>query len=116
MTKSLYSVLKEAGKYLSEMDVSDINAQNIRGQLPEEAKTLKSKTNKKERNREWMEKQATSWKYPQSVNSNDIDITATHHWLSTAVLKSETQGFIVPAQDQSLKTRKYQHNILKNAL
>lgn len=41
MTKSLYSVPKEAGKCLSEMDVSDINAQNIRGQPTEEAKALK---------------------------------------------------------------------------
>ena len=35
-------------------------------------------------------------------------------WLSTSGLKSETEGFIIAAQDQCLKTNYYRHKILKD--
>ena len=48
--------------------------------------------------------------YPTRVNKPDVDQENTHQWLSwSSVLKSETEGFIVAAQDQSLATKSY-HN------
>ena len=43
----------------------------------------------------------------------DVDQDKTHRWQKTAGLKAETEGFIITAQDQSLPTLWYQHNILK---
>ena len=43
----------------------------------------------------------------------DVDNDKNHRWLKAAGLKAETVGFIIAAQDQSLSTLWYQHNILK---
>ena len=51
--------------------------------------------------------------YPQRVKQADVDQDKTHRWLKAAGLKAETESLIVAAQDQSLPTRWYQHNILK---
>jgi len=52
-------------------------------------------------------------KYPQRVKQAGVDQDKTHRWLKAAGLKAETEGFIIAAQNQSLSTRWYQHNILK---
>ena len=44
----------------------------------------------------------------------DVDQMVTHQWLRSSVLKGETEGFILAAQDQSLATRNYKANILHN--
>ena len=44
----------------------------------------------------------------------DIDQLNTHQWLRCAGLKAETEGFIMGAQDQSLFTRNYQANIIRD--
>ena len=59
------------------------------------------------------ESKALHGKYPQRVKQADVDQDKTHRWLRAAGLKAETEGFIIAAQDQSLSTRWYQHNILK---
>ena len=43
----------------------------------------------------------------------DVDHDKTHRWLKAPGLEAETEGFIIAAQDQSLPTRWYHHNILK---
>ena len=57
--------------------------------------------------------QKCSTAYPQLVKRADVDQDKTHRWLKAAGLKAETEGFIIAAQDQSLPTRWYRHNILK---
>ena len=52
-------------------------------------------------------------KYPQLVKQADVDHDKTHRWLKAPGFKAETKGFIIAAQDQSLPTRWYHHNILK---
>ena len=44
----------------------------------------------------------------------DISSSLTHHWLTSSGLTSETEGFIIEAQDQNLPTRNFQANILDN--
>ena len=44
-----------------------------------------------------------------------VDLHDTHQWLRSAgLIKTETEGFIVAAQDQSFFTRNFQANILYN--
>ena len=52
-------------------------------------------------------------KYPQVVKQADEDHDKTQRWLKAPGLKAETERFIIAAQDQSLPTRWYHHNILK---
>ncbi|CAH3023078.1 unnamed protein product, partial [Porites evermanni] len=59
------------------------------------------------------ELKALQCKYPQLVKQSEVDQDKTHRWLKAAGLKVETKGFIIAAQDQSLPTCSYQHNILK---
>ena len=59
------------------------------------------------------ESKALHGKYPQRMKQADVDQDKSHRWLKGAGLKAETEGFIIAAQDQSLPTRWYQHNILK---
>ena len=51
-------------------------------------------------------------KYPQRVKETDVDQDKTHRWLKAAGVKAEPKGLIIAAQDQSLPTRWYRHNIL----
>ena len=38
----------------------------------------------------------------------------TNQWLKPGGLKSETEGFIIAAQDQAIKTNYYRHNIVND--
>jgi len=42
--------------------------------------------------------------YPKRTKEKDVDQDKTHSWLSTPGLKSETEGFIIAAQDQCIMT------------
>ena len=51
---------------------------------------------------------------PLLANNADIDQKRTNQWLRSSRLKAETEGFVLAAQDQSLPTRNYQVNVMKN--
>ena len=52
--------------------------------------------------------------YPKRTKEKDVNQDKTHNWLSTPGLKSETEGFIIAAQDQCIKTNYYRNKILKD--
>ena len=53
-------------------------------------------------------------KSPICASDTDVNSPLTHHWLCSLGLKSETEGFIIAAYDQSLPRRNFQANILEN--
>ena len=83
----------------------------------QQAKVLKTKAKA-----EGIEQLRTSWeekqlhgKYPKLMQEADVDQEKSHQWLrSSGLNKGETEGLIIAAQDQSLFTRNYQANIVKN--
>ena len=52
--------------------------------------------------------------YPARVNKPDVDQEKTHLWLRSSGLKSESEGLIVVALDQSLATKSYHHKIVND--
>ena len=52
--------------------------------------------------------------YPKRTKEKDVDQDKTHSWLSAPGLKSETEGFIIAAQDQCIKINYYRNKILKD--
>ena len=55
------------------------------------------------------------WKdKPLHASDPNVHSSLTHKWLALLGLKSETEGFIIAAQDQSLPTKTSQANILEN--
>ena len=80
------------------------------------AKDLKTTT--KERllelqQEEWKQK-ALHGKYPTRLQDADVDKNMSVAWMKSAGLKSETEGFIIAAQDQSLNTNVYKSKIIKD--
>ena len=61
----------------------------------------------------WKDK-ALHGKYPKRISEADVDYHQTNKWLKATGLKSETEGLIIAAQDQSLSTRSYHHHIIKD--
>ena len=60
----------------------------------------------------WKEKKMHG-QYPQRLQDGDVDEEERNRQLKSAGLKSETEGLIVVAQDQALKTKHMQSKIIK---
>ena len=52
--------------------------------------------------------------YPPRAYNFDVDQNKSHQRLRCSELKAETEGFILPAQDQHLLTRSYQFRVMKS--
>ena len=52
--------------------------------------------------------------YPKRVSEKDVDHQMTNQLLRSGGLKSETEGFIIAAQDQAIKTNYYRRKILND--
>lgn len=114
-SKKLYSVTKEAEKFSKDLNLTPSHDTDYTPPVTA-ARNLKvqSKTAaQKQGNEEWKNK-ALHGKYPQRLQDPDVDESRSLAWLRSAGLKSETEGFIIAAQDQSLKTKVYKSKIIKD--
>ena len=114
--KILHSIVKEARRFKREFELQNENTVNEDLPATKQAKHLKlcaKKCATKQLSDSWSQKPLHG-KYPIRCQQADVDQTATHQWLRNLGLKAETEGFILAAQDQSLFTRNYQANILRN--
>ena len=60
------------------------------------------------------ESKAMHGQYPSIIKEADVDFKQANNWLKGTELKAETEGLIIAAQDQSLATRLYHHQVIKD--
>ena len=111
--KKLYSITRLANDYHRQLNYEE--NKNECGIAVEAAKqekrTAKQAALKNLRSR-WQEKPLHG-QFRKRISNNDVDEEKTLSWLKSSNLKAETEGFIIAAQDQSLKTKNYIANIMK---
>ena len=114
--KKLHSITKESQKFARELEYNETNNEEERLPATKAAKKVKQASKKNGQQQlidRWSQKPLHG-KYTLRSQKADVDQIATHQWLRSSGLKAETEGFILAAQDQSLFTRNYQANIVKN--
>jgi len=115
-TKKLHSITKETANFKHEFNFQYENANYNDQPLLKQAKLVKQAAKKcgiEKLTEKWSQKPLHG-KFNLRSQQADVDQIATHQWLRSSGLKAETEGFILAAQDQSLFTRNYQANIIKN--
>ena len=112
-SKKSHSVVKESMKFKREFDIEfdyqQLEAIEVARKVKKNVK-LKGLKQLQER---WHNKPLHG-QFAARVNNADVDKKATYQWLISLGLKSETELFIIAAQDQSLFTKNYQANIMHN--
>ena len=114
-SKALYSVPKEAAKYLNEAGTIQDLTIDINRTAALKAKQLKLKYKKDAKKiikDKWKDK-AMHGKFPKYLDKDHIDMQLSFEWMKHTGLKGETEGLITAAQDQALKTRYYSKHIIK---
>ena len=113
--KRMYCINSDSKKYLSEINLStdNISENSTSTEKPKQIKTQAKTKNINELKEGWKDKPLHG-KYPIHANDPDVNSSLNQQWLASSCLKSETEGFIIAAKDQSLPTRNFQAKILEN--
>ena len=111
--KKLKSIKKKSTEFATELNIETAVDTEL-------SCTLQAKNLKRRAKKEGLKKIKERWEgkplhdqYPKRSKQADVDQEKTQQWLRGMGLKSETEGFIMAAQDQSLSTRNYQSKIVK---
>ena len=114
MNKKLYSVTRKTTKYQSQLSYEEpiFDVSNPATVNAKVAKQAAKKAETKQLHQNW-EQKPLHGKFAQRCKQADVDHESTFAWLKSSGLKGETEGFILAAQDQSLKTKNYIANIMK---
>ena len=112
--KGLHSITKEARKFESELNFDKTNVEEQQATVQAKRVKKQAKAAGQKHLQEKWEQKSLHGQYVLRSKDADVDQKLTHQWLRSAGLRSETEGFLLAAQDQSLPTRNYQANILKN--
>ena len=114
MKTKLCSITKKAMEYTKEIDLTtEIESNNLTPTAA--AKVIKVKAKKLLLSRleqNWSQK-VLHGKFYIRANDADVNKAQTYSWLTSSSLKAETEGFLLAAQDQSLKTRNYIKYVMK---
>ena len=105
MRRKYLNQINRSNENISENSTSTEKAKQIKTQAkPENINELKGG---------WKDKPLHG-KYPIHASDPEVNSSLTHQWLGSFGPKSETESFIIAAQDHSLPTRNFQANILEN--
>ena len=115
-SKKLYSITNKGKEYKKDFERENKDKHDtIRDDATKKAKRTKEFAKKyflSEMKRTW-EQKPLHGKFPERAQHADVDQIKTFSWLKSSTLKIETEGFIVAAQDQCLKTKNYIKHIMK---
>jgi hypothetical protein len=112
--KKLYSITRKAEEIKQELEYEESTCENLTTAVAA-AKAIKNAVKQaalKRLHNNWRQKPLHG-KFQQRASNADVNEELTFSWLKSSSLKSETEGFIFAAQDQSLKTRNYLRHIMK---
>ena len=112
-SKKSHSITKESLKFTQELNfVLDCHLPAPNENVCKTREMSKNKGLKQIEDR-WQNKPLYG-QYTARLQNTEVDVEVTLQWLSSSELKAETERFIFAAQDQSLFTRNYQVNIIRN--
>jgi hypothetical protein len=110
----LYSVTRKAAQYKIDFGYEDPRCEDST------KATLAAKLTKEVAKKAALQKLSENWhqkplhgQFAKRTKEADINRYQTFSWTRSSGLKSETEGFIFAAQDQSLKTKNYLKHIMK---
>lgn len=112
--KKLCSIIKKAKDYSKELNLpTEKDDASLNPTAAAKAAKIKAKKLLLSRLQQNWSQKALHGKFYNRANDADVDTEKTYSWLASSSLKAETEGFLLAAQDQSLKTRNYMKYIMK---
>ena len=113
-SRKLHSIVKEANNFSRELCLNPVDNNALKPiEFSKRLEKIAKHESMKRLEISWQEKPLHG-KFATRCKNDDVDTKATHQWLTSSGLKAETEGFIFAAQDQSLVTKNFQANIIRN--